>query len=375
MTNPNEFPTEETLQANGEQLNTYIDGLVAQGSETNPTLSNFSLTMTRLLANRIGEHGVVPMGYVMATELLCADAGATGVDGFSGEPMPKEVTGQSGLAYSVFKMEADLFARSAFGDEFADAVREVRQSVQNPDANPEDDHRTEYTLEQLEQMYQFASEAKSTHEAVTDKNGYFDILKDVPGVDPVLATIDGHPEDIPKDGWLVNSHIAPGYGGVINIYRYEGGLGIDDRYTSDTREEYGSARVGLSLDGYGSFTIAYENPAFPQKDVEPYNRMSQTSYTGHGFGQTDIISLENGGRLLADKDPLTMHGGGMSSSMDWEDIDRKKEHNGTEVDINRVTGDQKQVSEILTQLGLGMSLGEQDIATMLEAVATKTATQ
>lgn len=228
----------------------------------------------------------------------------------------------------------------------------------------------QFTPEQHEQMFGFWTEARATYDAATDKDANFEVLKTVPGVDPVLAVVDGHPEDIPQDGWVINSHIAPGYGGVVNLYRYkEGGLEVGS--ASDTREECGQARVYFTLKGAGRHTVAYENPAFPQKDVEPFARMSQASYTGLPFSATEVIDLDNGGRVLDEKDPMVIYeGGSQSFSMDWNDIDRYPDIR-REIEINRVTADPEQVQQILAHLSYAMGMTKQSIRKLVTTVDQK----
>jgi len=230
--------------------------------------------------------------------------------------------------------------------------------------NPE-----QFTLEQHEQMFGFWTEARATYGSAEDKDASFEVLKSVPGIDPVLAVVDGHPEDIPQDGWVVNSHLAPGYGGVINIYRYKDGALVPGS-VSDDREQYGQARVYFDLKGYGSHTVAYENPNFPQKDVEPFNRMSQASYTGLPFSATDVIELDNGGRILDEKDPMVVHGGWQSFSMDWEDVDRHPDIR-READLNRVTADPEQLRQILAHLSYAMGMTQQGLETLVGTVDRK----
>jgi hypothetical protein len=218
-------------------------------------------------------------------------------------------------------------------------------------------------------MFGFWTEARATYENADDKELSFEVLKAVPGVDPVLAIADGHPDDIPQDGWIVNSHVAPGYGGVINIYRYEEG-GLVPASVEDSREKYGQVRVNFDLNGYGRHTVAYENPAFPHKDVEPYARMQQSSYTGLPFSATEVIDLDNGGRILDEKDPMVVHGGGMFFSMDWEDIDRRSDLS-REVDINRVTADPAQLRKILAHLSYAMGMTHEGIEKLIDAAARK----
>lgn len=237
----------------------------------------------------------------------------------------------------------------------------------------------QFSPAQLRQVSDFFAEGRAAHEAATDVDSNLEVLKSVPGVDPVLAVVEGRPGDIPQDGWVVNSHIAPGYGGVINIYRYKEGSLTPSPYdgSPDSREKWGEARVHFGLEGeYGSHTVIYENPLFPQKDVDPCERLSETSYAGLRLTGTDAIDLDNGGRILDEKDPMVIGGrGGTFFGMDWEDIDKKlgKTGKATETDINRVTADPEQFRQILAHLGYSMGMTEQGIQSLVGTVDQKVA--
>lgn len=121
----NEFPKNDNseLVVTGGQLNTYIDGLIAEGKATHA----FFTSMARLLAERI-EGGIVPLGYVMASELLIYDC-KTGTNGFTGEPMPPELSGMSDVVYTLFRKKALDYAHDAFGDEFGGQVDQLYADV------------------------------------------------------------------------------------------------------------------------------------------------------------------------------------------------------------------------------------------------------
>lgn len=199
-------------------------------------------------------------------------------------------------------------------------------------------------------------------------------LEKVPGIDPVLAIADGKPEEIPEEGWLVTSHIAPGYGGKITVYRYGKGQ-IEFKPPSDSREKYGEVRVHFGIKGGYGHTLAYENPEFPNKDTEPYDRVSPTSYTGLGFDRTDIVPLSNGGRLLDEKGAMGEHGLNLFTSMDWRDFDRgsMREHS-SDFPVNRVVADQEALGPVLTGLGAGMGLEAQDIEVLTGTLDSKIST-
>jgi hypothetical protein len=94
----------------------------------------FLRTALRGLTRRLnGEF--VPMGLVMATELYVHDIN-TGKDGFTGEPMPSEVTGMpAGVTGMMVRMTAGIVAEEAFGQEFGDAVKQVYSEIFDQQTN------------------------------------------------------------------------------------------------------------------------------------------------------------------------------------------------------------------------------------------------
>jgi hypothetical protein len=101
--------------------------------------------------------------------------------------------------------------------------------------------------------------------------------------------------------------------------------------------------------------------------------MSQDSYTGLGFDSTDIIRLENGGRILDQKSPLQLgYGGSISFHMEWQDIDKLMDRDSRDVQINRVTDDYKAMMSIVAHLGYAMGMDGQGIKALAQALEAKT---
>jgi hypothetical protein len=230
---------------------------------------------------------------------------------------------------------------------------------------PLDEH--EHTLPEREHFFGFLTEGRAAYDAAEDREANFEVLKTVPGIDPVLAVVDGHPEDIPQSGWLINSKIAPGYGGVIRMYKYPEGALIQGS-VSDRRERSHLAEVRFELNGCGEYTVAYENPAFPHKDVEPQARTQSESFAELSFADTNVIELENGGRLLDQKDPP--HGVGRTIPLMWTEIDSKDELPKA-IAINRATDDAETVKKILAQLSYSMGMTESGGKTLLDTASRR----
>lgn len=241
----------------------------------------------------------------------------------------------------------------------------------NPDEMAATANALGYTDEQVEQVHRFFSESKAFRDT-GDRDKYIDLLLQTPGLDPVLAVADGHPDDIPKSGWIIHANIAPGYGGVIELHKYqEGGLELKPP-EKDGRSEWGQYRLHYGLTNGASHTVAYENPNYPHKNTQPYDRMSQSTYTGRSFGNTQIEMLSNGGRLLDDAEPMS-YGHNLFTSMDWNDYstpDRRKHM--PDMQVNRVVAGVEEVGHILVNLGFGMGLEDVDVKQLVTVVGSKT---
>ena len=87
----------------------------------------FLRTALRGLAQRLNPE-IVPMGFLMATELYIYDINS-GKDGFTGEPMPADVVGMPPIMNGIVRLVANNIAREAFGEEFGDAVLQVQQET------------------------------------------------------------------------------------------------------------------------------------------------------------------------------------------------------------------------------------------------------
>jgi hypothetical protein len=236
--------------------------------------------------------------------------------------------------------------------------------------------KKELSLEHQGALFGFYTEHKVMGEQAVDEDEAIEVLKNVPGIDPVIAAADGHPENIPKSGWLVKARIAPGYSGALLLVHYlETGLVVN--HISDDRVKYGSASIGISLEGgkYVDHELVYEPPYFPQKDVEPHLRMSQASYAGITFEAADIIELDNGGRILDDKRPIEIHPdyGDYYLSMTSKEIS-KGVYGSTIANINRAVEDQKDLNPILAHLGYSMGMTQQGIEALQRIIDKKIAT-
>jgi hypothetical protein len=111
------------LLGNGEELRTYVEDWFNGLDENEKDTFKISAEFGKILADRVGD-GKVPMGYVMATELLIYDC-QTGKDGSTGESMPRAVSGYPPVMYTLIRIQAKDFARGAYGDQYGNEVDQV----------------------------------------------------------------------------------------------------------------------------------------------------------------------------------------------------------------------------------------------------------
>lgn len=99
-------------------------------------------------------------------------------------------------------------------------------------------------------------------------------------------------EELPAKGIIFSLQFKKGYEGVGHVVAYE-------KLESPSMTEQGE-RIYLSVQGRDLY-FSIENPNYYFKSVEPYNRMSSSSYVPHGFDRLDKISTSDGGRALVQK--------------------------------------------------------------------------
>jgi hypothetical protein len=276
--------------------------------------------------------------------------------------------------YGLFQGRSVELASEAFGEPFGDAVKKVYSEVrENMDAAAAaKSAEPKLTSEQLGSTFSAIAKGDTSGIMPIDKTQAYEVLKKVEGVDPVDAVLDGHPQDIPKEGWIIDAKMDLGTSAVINVIRYDEGAEFSrSEDWKDSRAEYGSGAIWMSLRGYEQHVLLYETPNYPQtqRNKEPFDRMTTASYAPLSFDRSDITELENNGRIIDDQEPR--EGNGYHSHVGWTDIDRAAEKNDTGVNMSRVTGDQESMERIVAQLGYAMGMDGQSIATLAETIKSK----
>jgi hypothetical protein len=207
------------------------------------------------------------------------------------------------------------------------------------------------------------NQAAKAHSHNVQRN--LEVLQKLEGIDPVLAAVNGEPELVPKDGWLIRAKVTPGYSGVIEMNRYGT---LTPLNVTDGREKWGEMRMGYTLDGCSLDTFVYENPHSPSKD---FNGHLVPSHQEARDSQT-IVPLENGGRILA-KRGYGYHDQGQSTSSMISEIIAKEDAGGQPLArVNRVTDNEDELKTILLQLGYSMGLEPKGIEAFVATVENAT---
>lgn len=128
MTNHEGLGQSEPL-ATGAALARYAEQQVEQ---QNPLFGDpVTRAYVSKLAERLGDDGVVPIGYITANQLLQYDC-QTGKDGFTGAPMPSELTGYPPQVYTVLGVAAKAIGEQAFGEEFGAELQRAYDELAGP---------------------------------------------------------------------------------------------------------------------------------------------------------------------------------------------------------------------------------------------------
>ncbi|MYB39706.1 hypothetical protein F4X86_00190 [Candidatus Saccharibacteria bacterium] len=171
-----------------------------------------------------------------------------------------------------------------------------------------------------------------------------EVLFNTPGVDPFEDTSAAEAADMPASGWFLDAGIRVGLCGAMQLYRY----------AEAAFEEGGRS---MTLVGSEPYAIAYENPYYNFKDVEPCLREGQEHWLGLDFDELDITPLDNGGRLLDQSAPMGF--------------------NARPIRIvpggfKRAVSSREELGAVLVNAAVGMSLEGNDIRALITTVANKT---
>jgi hypothetical protein len=218
-----EAPNDQPQMATGAVLRAHLNETAA----STDSVSYFTNSMARLLADRLdgSPEGVVPEGYVMATQLLLYDVKDTGKNGFTGEPMPSDLTGLPPMMYGIFQGRSVELAGEAFGEAFGDEVKkvyaEIRRNMDAVDAAKPPEPKL--APGQLDSAFSAIAKGDTSGVEPVNRVQAYEVLHEIEGVDPVEAVLDDHPQDIPKEGWVIDANMKLGSSAVINVIRYDEG--------------------------------------------------------------------------------------------------------------------------------------------------------
>lgn len=220
---------------------------------------------------------LVPMGFAMAATLAIADI-ESGVDGYTGQPIKGRLANLPEVIYPMLHTFVPKIARAIYPAEFADQVQAFYDQVNERVAEQPKPEKT-----------------KIDHATV------------IPGANPFEMLDRG--ENIPSKGILVSAHIMVGSHGVFQVYSYE-----------NLEAQLSHSRLHLNF-GYDTnsrrIDFGYENPNYPGKTKQPYDRGDTTTYIPSGWGSLDAVDLHSGGRLIISKEADLI--GNLSTSVDKDE--------------------------------------------------------
>lgn len=92
-----------------------------------PNKPQFTYDFGAYLATRLNPQ-LNPMGFNMTIQLTLYDL-QTGVNGFTGEPVPCSLSGMPAMVYALMEMNIPIIARAVCPGDFADKVAQVYAEI------------------------------------------------------------------------------------------------------------------------------------------------------------------------------------------------------------------------------------------------------
>ena len=197
------------------------------------------------------------------------------------------------------------------------------------------------------------------------QNEYVELLRNLPGVDPVLEIMNGRLKELPKSGWIIRAKVKPGNtgSGITTITKYEeGGFEAVGHYGE---LEKGSTRVDIELNQgkYGEYMISYLN-SNTGDDGSDYEDTTTTT-------PQDVKQLSQG-ILKGDPRPMSLRQITALDYLYWNNLDKTVDYyNKMPAEMARITGSQEEAKEIITQLGRAMGMSEQEAMAFVEIFDAK----
>ncbi len=194
-------------------------------------------------------------------------------------------------------------------------------------------------------------------------NEYVELLRNLPGLDPVLEIMNGRLKNLPKSGWIIQAKVRPGStGSGITLTKYEeGGFEAEGHYGE---LEKGSTRVDIKLNPgkHGHYVVSYLNPD-RANDGSRYDGLTTTA-------QQEIRQL-SAGILKGDMRSVSGLQSTAHDALVWEDLDKTLNYYKMPAEIARITGSPEEAKEIIIQLGRAMGMSDQEAMTFVEMFEAK----
>lgn len=172
----------------------------------------------------------------------------------------------------------------------------------------------------------------------------YEILKNLPGIDPVEEIMAGRLKDLPKEGWLIDCTVnSAGYDELCIIAFKEGSLRFQDSYVSPAGDKVNIAVQELGNKG---------------------NSIYWAQYGKFSNVRGDAIPMEGGKWLksIVSRDRT----GGSSRHIGWQDMDKDT----WRLEASRMTTDPDIVREITQQSALAMGMTEKEISRLLRTLTS-----
>ncbi len=243
-------------------------------------------------------------------------------------------------------------------DEYGRFLGSVVHGRTFPDGNPN----------LSEQSTQVEDEAKN----LEAPNEYYEMLRTLPGTDPVLEVMNGRLKELPKSGWLIRTKVQPGHtGSGVTITRYEEGALEVEGHSGSLNSGEVHLRCKLEAGKYGDYSLSYLKRD-KEGNKSDYRWLTDTR-------PQDVIELGEDRIIKGVSTPLRAYQGTSHDYVLWKDLDYVidwtnrygRNGHGMTAEMARITDNPDEAQTIVKHLAKAMGMQDREAAQFVDALAGK----
>lgn len=203
-------------------------------------------------------------------------------------------------------------------------------------------------------------------------NEYYEMLRSLPGTDPVVEVMNGRLKELPKSGWLIRTKIRPGHtGSGVTVTRYEEDAFETDGHSGSLSSGEVHLRCKFEAGKYGDYSLNYLKRD-KEGNKSDYRWLTDTS-------PQDVIDLGEDRIIKGRSAPLRAYQGTSHDYMLWKDLDYVidwtnrygRDGQGMTAEMVRITDNPDEARKIVEHLAKAMGMQDTEAEQFVGALESK----